>query len=167
MESAQVACAAQMGNKENRSIVLLCTIFLTVLAQDISITELPQGLLQWSIDKVIKVKEWKVVITVEDMSTQWDEVMWIMTALFEVNTSQMDPWCKGHMCLLQHRISHLSHFHSWHRWGLVDGVGIVAHILFSLGTDEEVDDLNMKIGENRKWQLEVSSWSEDYVVVLK
>ena len=46
----------QKGSKANGSIVLLCIIFLTVVAQDISINELIQGLLQWSIDIGIKVK---------------------------------------------------------------------------------------------------------------
>ena len=55
--------------------MLFYIIFITVLAQEISITELQPGLLQLSINIGIKVKEWKVVITVEDMSAQWDEVM--------------------------------------------------------------------------------------------
>ena len=43
---------------------------------------------------------------------------------------------------------------------------MVAHALFGLATNEEVDDLKMKIEENQRWQQEMSSWSEDYVVVL-
>ena len=43
---------------------------------------------------------------------------------------------------------------------------MVTNAVLSLSTDEDVDDLTTKFEENQKWQQEMSSWFDDYVVVL-
>ena len=59
-----------MAARTNGSVMFLFTVLFITLAQNIKVKELSQGLLQRSLDLQIAVKEWKVVITIEDMSTQ-------------------------------------------------------------------------------------------------
>ena len=91
--------------------MFLFTVFSITLAQNIKVQELSQGLLQRLIDLQIAVNEWKVMIMIEDMSTQWNEVMRVVTSLSTVNTSTMNPWCKNQMRLPQHRMFRLSRSH--------------------------------------------------------
>ena len=147
--------------------MFLFTVFSITLAQNIKVQELSQGLLQRLIDLQIAVNEWKVMIMIEDMSTQWNEVMRVVTSLSTVNTSTMNPWCKNQMRLPQHRVFHLSrsHYHYIRRCGLMDGIGKLVHYFTGLATDEQVNNLHAKIEENEQFQREMSVWTEDYVLV--
>ena len=155
-----------MGRGTNGCTVLLCTLLCTVVAQKMNITQLPEGLLQRSLNIGIKTKEWKVIITVEEMSTEWDDVMRGVTSLACVNISRFYPWSRSQLQLLNQRVMQLQQSRSRQRRGLIDGLGKLAHLVFGLATDDEVDDLRQKIEDNRKWQRDMSVWTKDYVIVL-
>ena len=147
--------------------MLLCTILCAQLAKSLNVTELPQGLLQKKLDLKLTSKLWKVVITVEDGSTQWNEVMRVVTSLTDLNRSHMDNWSRSQLLQLRDRISHLSQSHQRRqKRGLIDGIGVVAQSLFGLATDGDVAQLREKIEENRRWQQKMSTWSDEFIVVI-
>ena len=137
------------------------------LASTILVTKLPQGLFQKKLNLQITSHMWKVLITVEDGLIQWNDVMRAVTSLMDLNHSHMDTWSSSQLLQLQDRISHLSQSHQRRqKRGLIDGIGWVAHSLFGLATDSEVVQIKEKIEENRRWQQSMSTWSEDFVIVI-
>ena len=154
-----------MGYSATGSVVLLCTLLCRVASIDVQ--GLPQGLLQRKMDLGITTEVWKVVITVEDSSSQWEQVMRVVTSLTDLNVPGLDPWSRSQLLQLRDRINHLNQSHQRRqKRGLIDGIGTVAHSLFGLATDSEVSDLREKIEENRRWQQTMSTWSDDFVVII-
>ena len=159
-----------MGRRANGGAVLLYTVLQFIQLQlitTLNVTELPQGLLQRKFDLTITTELWKVFITIETWSTQWDEIMPVVTALTDSDQSQMDDWSRSQLHDLRDRICNLRSSHQRRqKRGLVDGIGQIAHSLFGLATDREIADLREKIEENRKWQRTISTWSDDLIVVI-
>ena len=156
-----------MGRHTNGGALLLCAVLCVRIAGALQVTQLPQGLLQKKTDIKVTAEQWKVIITVEDGSTQWDSIMQVVDRLMDLNLPLIDAWSGAQLVQLRHRINHLSRSH--HRRskrGLIDGVGWLAHSLFGLATDEEVTELRTKIEDNRRWQQSLSTWAEDFVIVI-
>lgn len=156
-----------MERATNGCVVFLCKLLCVRIVLSLNVSNLPQGLLQQKVPLVLTTKIWKVMITVEDGSTQWDEVMRVVTRLAEFNHDRMDPWSLAQLLALSGRINHLHHDYTRRqKRGLIDGIGLVANSLFGLATEDQVDDLREKIESNRKWQQKISRWSEDFVIVI-
>lgn len=144
---------------------VLLWLFLHVGAS-LNVTELPQGLLMRKMDMKLTSELWTVVITVEDGSTAWDETVATLTRLMNLDRPHMDAWSRAQLQRLGNRIGHLNHHHSRSKRGLIDGVGVVAKSLFGLATESEVAQLRERVEENRRWQRSMSTWTEDFVVVM-
>ena len=153
-----------MERGANGCVSFLCALLCAHLVSSMTVTELHQGLLQKKMELRITSKLWKVVITVEDSSTQWNEVMRVVTRLTDFNYSHMDEWSHAKLGQLRHRINHISHaYRRRQKRGLIDGIGVVAHSLFGLATDADIAELKEKIEENRRWQQKMAAEDEHMV----
>lgn len=158
-----------MGRLANGCVVLCCTFLATnlvTLTSSLQTSELPQGLLQQQVDIRITSTLWRVVITVEDDSTQWDDVMLAVNSLIDQNLPRMDEWAQAQLSRLGERIYHLSQSHRRSKRGIIDGVGMLAKSLFGLATDREIGELRSRINENRKFQQKITSWQDELLVVI-
>ena len=89
----------------------MCAVLCVQIAWALQVTKLPQGLLQKKTDIKVIAEQWKVIITVEDGSTQWDEIMQVVTRLTELNLPLIDAWSGAQLAQLRDWISHLSRSH--------------------------------------------------------
>lgn len=156
-----------MERRPNGCAQLLCSLLLAQLVSSLKVTNLPEGLLTKKMDMKLTSKTWKVIITVEDGSTQWDDIMRVVKSLSHLTHPLMDDWTKSQLQQLGARICHLGHSRERrHRRGLIDGLGQILHSVLGLATDGEVAELKEKIEQNRQWQRTMSTWSEKLIVVI-
>ena len=143
----------------------------------IQVKGLPQGLLQRSIDIKLIKEIWTLVVTVERDEVEWTSVMAAFNKTAQVRLDHAGTWVRHELQRLLFRAQHLAEAHQQQssppqgtaareKRGLIDGIGMVAHGLFGLATDDQVRELRKKIEENRQWQRRVSTRTEDYVAVL-
>jgi hypothetical protein len=112
------------------AILLLCTYTYGELKVD----SLEMGLLMREVDMRIRMKEWMVVVVMEEDSLDFEPVETAMALLDRKVTKSM--YQRNFLIRMEHQLARLKgrtselKYHNRQKRGLVDGVGLIAHGLF-------------------------------------
>lgn len=131
-------------------------------------TDLPSGVLQRTVDVKLRTREWNVIVTVEEEVINWEPLLSALTEFRKRKEVTSSGWATAQTLDMLHRIQKLQHQRPRRRVkrGLIDGIGIIAHSLFGLATDQAVEEVRSKVEENRNQLNKLTQWKKDSLAVI-
>ena len=115
-------------------------------------------------DVRIRTLEWRVIVTL-DGPEDYGEMIKAVDKLKSNNVVQISAYWSAELAGLENRLQHIIRT-TRRRRGLIDGVGVIAHSLFGMATDSDVDEVKAKVEENRRALKEVTHWSREWTTVV-
>ena len=162
----------QRGGHATLMCWALC-VWLSVASLDLK--QLPSGILLRKVDMKLRSKVWKLVVTVEDNPLDLSTIKETLANSLATRGAT-NLHFKGVLRHLQHRVEMLERRQAKKmsakspprrvRRGLIDAVGLAAHSLFGVATDEEMDTIREKVQENRDTLKELSTWAAEQIAVV-
>ena len=150
-----------------RTLATLLVIFIVHSVAKPKITPLPEGLLQRSIEVRMAVNIWKVIVTIEDDSYNWNETLHNFYHTNKPFVSGRATWPSVMLQNLMNRVRALSTRHNRRtKRGLINFIGQLSNSLFGTATESEITEIREKIEENRQLNQDISTWQKQYIAVV-